>query len=255
VRILAVDTETCALGAGRDRIVQFCIEELVEDDSGDLRTVARWTQLVDPQRPIPRGATAIHGITDAMVEGQPTFADLAPRLRALFAPGSVFMAYNAGFDLGVLDLEFARCGQPPLSGLQVLDPLQIERRVLSRSLGPTYKRYTGRDLENAHTADADVRAMVEVLRHQRRVHADVLPRRLAELVGWPGERASRRPRRRHLVKGDDGIVRLGFGRHEGRPAHEVPDYLEWILEQDFPVRVKREVKAILQAGAQNTLQA
>lgn len=241
MHILAVDTETCALGPGRDRIVQFCVEEL----DGDLRTLSRWTQLVNPGRRIPAAATAIHGITDEMVRDEPRFEEVAGQLRGLFRPGSVFMAYNAAFDLGVLDLEFARCGQPPLTGIPVLDPLQVERRVTSRSLGPTYKRYTGRDLERAHTADADVAAMVEVLRRQREVHADLLPQRLGDLVGWPA--AERRPRRQpHLWKDEQGIVRLGFGKHAGRAAHEVPDYLAWMLEEDFPERVKRQARRLLE---------
>ena len=240
MHILAVDTETCALGSGRDCVVQFCAAEL----DGDLRELSRWTQLVDPGRPIPPGATAIHGITDAMVAGQPRFAEVAPRLRSLVRPDTVFMAYNAGFDLGVLNLEFARAGLPAIPATQpILDPLQVERKVTSRSLGPTYERYTGRKLEGAHTADADVAAMVEVLRRQRQVHADKLPATVAGLV----EVAQRRPvRRGHLYTDGEGIVRLGFGKHRDRPAQEVPDYLAWMLEEDFPERTKRRVKRLLE---------
>lgn len=182
VHIVAVDTETCALGPGRDRIVQFCAIEL----DGDLREQSRWTELVDPGCHIPAAATAIHGIGDAMVRGKPCFPAFAPRLRGLIGPHTVFMAYNASFDLGVLNLEFARCGVAPIPASQpVLDPLQLERRLTSRSLGPTYRRYTGRDLEGAHTADADAAAMVEVLRRQRQAHAGALPPRVEDLVGWP----------------------------------------------------------------------
>jgi len=242
VHILAIDTETCALGAGRDRIVQFCAEEL----DSELRTVSRWTQLVNPGRPIPSAATAIHGITNEMVRDQPSFAEVGPRLRALIRPETVFMAYNAAFDLGVLNLEFARCGLPLIPDAQgVLDPLQIERKVTSRSLGPTYKRYTGKELANAHTADADVGAMVEVLRRQREVHADILPPDLQDLVSWPHTES--RPRRKsHLWKDEAGIVRLGFGKHAGRAAHEVPEYLAWMLEEDFPERVKRTARRVLE---------
>lgn len=242
MHLVAVDTETCALGPGRDRLVQFCALEL----DGDLRETARWTELVDPGCRIPAAATAIHGITDAIVAGKPRFAHHAPRLRALVRPDTVFMAYNAGFDLGILNLEFARCGVAPIPDSQpVLDPLVLERRLTSRSLGPTYKRYTGRDLEGAHTADADAAAMVEVLRRQREVHADVLPPRLADLVGWPPQEP--RPRRRgHLYRDDAGVVRLGFGKHNGRPAHEVPDYLAWMLEAEFPERTKRAARRVLE---------
>jgi DNA polymerase-3 subunit epsilon len=241
-RILAVDTETCALGGGRDRVVQFCVAEL----DLQLQERARWTQLVNPGRPIPPMATAVHGITDAMVADAPRFAELAPRLRPLFGPRTVFMAYNAGFDLGVLNLEFQRAGVPALpDDLPVLDPLQVERAVTSRSLGPTYTRYTGQVLENAHTADADVAAMVEVLRRQRQAHADKLPADVLGLVGWPPPR-TRTARRGHLYEDDAGVVRLGFGKHAGRAAREVPAYLAWMLEEDFPERTKRAARRVLQ---------
>lgn len=241
MHVVAVDTETCALGPGRDRIVQFCAQEL----DGDLVAASTWTQLVNPGRPIPAAATAIHGITDEMVRREPPFAVVAPRLRRLFRPDTVFMAYNAGFDFGVLNAEFARAGVEPLPlDTPILDPLLIERRVTSRSLGPTFKRYTGQDLQNAHTADADVHAMVEVLRRQRQVHAGLLPGDLEDLVDWP--QAPTRPRRRgHLYKDEAGVVRLGFGRHAGRAAAEVPDYLHWMLEEDFPERTKRQVRRLL----------
>lgn len=241
MRILAIDTETCALGPGRDRIVQFCAQTLDEN----LQVLDTWTQLVNPERHIPAAATAIHGITDEMVRGQPTFHDIARRLRALFDRDTVFMAYNAAFDFGVLNTEFVRTGIDPLPIDQpILDPLRIERKVTSRSLGPTYKRYTGQDLQNAHTADADVHAMVEVLRQQRRVHADLLPADLEDLIDFP--EPTLRPRRRgHLYKDDDGIVRLGFGKHTGKAAAEVPDYLAWMLEEDFPERTKKQVRRVL----------
>lgn len=241
MHVVAIDTETCALGSGRDRIVQFCAQQL----DGDLRVLDTWTELVNPGRPIPAAATAIHGITNDMVRHVPPFAHFAPRLRGLFRPDTVFMAYNAGFDFGVLNSEFARAGVESLPiDTPILDPLLIERRVTSRSLGPTYRRYTGQNLQNAHTADADVHAMVEVLRRQRHVHADLLPPDLDDLVDWP--QAPTRPKRKgHLYKDESGVVRLGFGRHSGKAALDVPDYLAWMLEEDFPERTKRQVRRIL----------
>jgi DNA polymerase III subunit epsilon len=242
MRLVAIDTETCALGPGRDRIVQFCAQTL----DGDLNVLDTWTELVHPGRRIPAAATAVHGITDEMVAGKPIFAHFAGRLRDLFTRDTVFMAYNAGFDFGVLNGEFVRAGVEPLPIDQpVLDPLKIERKVTSRSLGPTFKRYTGRDLERAHTADADVHAMVEVLRRQRSVHADVLPADLEELIDFP--ESTLRPRRKgHLYKDEAGVVRLGFGKHAGKAALDVPDYLAWMLEEDFPERTKKAVRRVLE---------
>src|SRR5205085_3574768 len=87
VHIVAIDTETCALGPGRDRLVQFCAQQL----DGDLKVLDTWTELVNPGRPIPAAATAIHGITNEMVRTAQPFVLLAPRLRRLFRPDTVFM--------------------------------------------------------------------------------------------------------------------------------------------------------------------
>lgn len=183
MHVVALDTETCALGRGRDSIVQFCAVELDET----LRETARWTQLIDPGIRIPPFATRIHGISDADVRGAPRFAEIARPLRRLITPGSVFVAYNAAFDLGVLNLEFARCGVPGIPRDQpVLDPLLLERRLTPRNLGAVYRRYTGRELEGAHDAEADTLGMIEILRHQRVVHRDRMPEGLAETVEWLG---------------------------------------------------------------------
>ncbi len=180
MHLVALDTETCALGSGRDRVVQFCAVELDED----LNILSEWTELVHPGRRIPAAATAVHGITDEMVYGKPPFAHFAPRLRARFHPDTVFIAYNAAFDFGVLNGEFARCGVP------------------------------------------------------------VLPAHLDEVVDWPGQ-AIRPTRRSHLYKDEAGVVRLGFAKHQGKPALDVPDYLAWMLEEDFPERTKSQVRRVL----------
>lgn len=179
VHLLAVDTETCALGPGRDRLVQFCAMELDEN----LVEHARWTQLIHPERSIPPGATAIHGITNAMVQDAPRFRDVAMQLRRLIRPDTIFIAYNAGFDLGILNQEFQRAGVLGIPAHQtVLDPLLLERRITRCNLGATYRRYTGKPLENAHTADADTEAMITVLRGQLRRHAHVVGATVSEAL-------------------------------------------------------------------------
>jgi len=82
-----------------------------------------------------------------MVRGVPTFAVFAPRLRR--CSGRTPCSWRTTpASTSVLNGEFARCGVEPLPlDTPILDPLLIERRVTSRSLGPTYKRYTGKALQ------------------------------------------------------------------------------------------------------------
>jgi hypothetical protein len=62
---------------------------------------------INPQVPIEDGATAVHGITDADVAGEPTFGAFAEQLLAVLA-GRRVVVYNAEFDGGVLQREFER---------------------------------------------------------------------------------------------------------------------------------------------------
>jgi len=98
-RIAVVDTETTGLHAGRDRVVEIAVMLLeVDPGSGQLLGVLETYQaLNDPGLPIPRQATAIHGITDAMVRGQRIDA---PRVARLLAGADLVVAHNCGFDRG-----------------------------------------------------------------------------------------------------------------------------------------------------------
>ena len=157
-----VDVETT--GASADfghRIIEIGIARI---EGG--RVVAEYEHLLDPQRKISAGVTAFTGITQAMVMGQPTFADELPRMLDLMR-GCVVVGHNVRFDLGFLRKEFRRCRQDIVTCLgdhPVMDTVRIARRrfgrggnglqVLSRRLGvyPTV----------AHRALPDVQTTVSV---------------------------------------------------------------------------------------------
>lgn len=84
-----------------------------------------WTTLVDPERPV--AATHVHGITDAMVRGQPPFAHVLPAFTAC-CTGAVPIAHNATFDLSFLRMECTRVLQPPPLHT-ALDTLCLARRT------------------------------------------------------------------------------------------------------------------------------
>jgi len=88
---LFLDTETTGLSPSRgDRIVEVAIV----DDTGH----ALIDTLIDPQRPIPYGASSIHGISDSMVRGKPTLADLMPEIRRVVSSEHIVI-YNSSFDV------------------------------------------------------------------------------------------------------------------------------------------------------------
>ncbi len=97
-----LDLETTGGSAVHDRITEIAavrVENGVE--------VARWSTLVNPGVSIPPFIQSLTGITDAMVEDAPTFAQVAPRLLELL-DGAVFVAHNVRFDHGFVVNELAR---------------------------------------------------------------------------------------------------------------------------------------------------
>ncbi|MBM3223227.1 MAG: WYL domain-containing protein [Candidatus Tectomicrobia bacterium] len=97
--------------------------------------VARFESLVHPQRPMPSGALAVHGITDAMLADAPSFATLLPEIYALLQD-AVLVAHNARFDVGFLRHEWQRAGQtfPFLAVADTLALAQARYRFRHNSL-------------------------------------------------------------------------------------------------------------------------
>jgi DNA polymerase III epsilon subunit family exonuclease len=125
-----VDVETT--GASADfghRVIEIGIARV---EGGQI--VAQYEQLLDPQRRISAGVTALTGISQDMVEGKPTFQDEFPRMRELMQ-GAVVVGHNVRFDLGFLYREFRRAGQQiveAIGDVPVLDTVRIARRRFGR---------------------------------------------------------------------------------------------------------------------------
>jgi DNA polymerase-3 subunit epsilon/CBS domain-containing protein len=100
------DTETTSLDVKRARIVEIGAVALI---NGRLEESTTFSTLVDPGEPIPAEAVAVHGISDAMVRGQPGFAE-ACRQYQQFAGRHAVLGYSLGFDFAVLKSEHQRDG-------------------------------------------------------------------------------------------------------------------------------------------------
>ncbi|NLF73766.1 MAG: WYL domain-containing protein [Candidatus Anammoximicrobium sp.] len=120
---VAFDLETTGLFPVVDRIVEFGVVRFRLDGRG----LGTWEQLVDPECLIPPEVTDIHGITDAMVRGQPTLSQALPGfLDFLRPPDTVLLAHNAPFDLGFLAFAAAKTGLA-LPANPVIDTLDLAR--------------------------------------------------------------------------------------------------------------------------------
>jgi DNA polymerase III subunit epsilon len=221
--LCAVDVETTGTDPRADRIIEVGAVRL--EPGGHVRVLE---QLVNPLRPIPPQATAVHGIGDAHVAGRPPFAAVAPGL-ATFLADVDLAGFNLPFDLLFLSAEFARAGQEfDLAGRALIDALAVYRRKEPRNLSAAVQFYLGRRHTGGHRAAADARAALQVLDAQLTRYRD-LPARPQDLhrALVPVDVGGR------LRRDADGRLALAFGRHAGRPLAEValadPAYLTWVL--------------------------
>lgn len=122
-QIVSVDTETTGFGP-KARVI-----EVAAIRWRDGVEIERFQTLVNPGIPVPEEATKIHGITDAMLVGQPGPAEAFPRLLA-FVGGSDVVAHNAKFDIDMIDQELARLGFARLENKAVCT-LKIAREQLA----------------------------------------------------------------------------------------------------------------------------
>lgn len=93
---VVIDTETTGLSANRDGIIELSAIRFEE-----FRPVAGWTTLINPGQRIPAEASAVNNITDAMVSGAPTVAQVAQSF-ADFCGTAPIVGYNLPFDLKFL---------------------------------------------------------------------------------------------------------------------------------------------------------
>ena len=157
---IAADVETTGLSAADGhRVCEFAMLRFLRGT-----VIDSFVSLVNPLRPIDPGASAVNGITDAMVAGAPTFADLLPRILDFLADDPLVF-HNAPFDLSFLRSE-ARIAGGSWPGNRVIDTLTLARRTgrfRSHSL-PTICRELGIGA-SFHRAEADAWAAGKLLLH------------------------------------------------------------------------------------------
>lgn len=130
-----------------------------------LRVTERFSTLVDPERPIPAHITALTGIDDPMVRGQPVIDMALPGFIG-FAREDVLVAHNAPFDLRFLNHERLRLRDGYFTQ-PWLDTLVLSRRLLNGMVPRhdlrTLARWTGAAVTPSHRALADAEATAHVL--------------------------------------------------------------------------------------------
>ena len=253
--IVFFDLETTGVNVGTDHIVEICLLKVNPDQTTE--------QLVHRVRPvgsdgktihIPEFTTAIHGISDADVADKPSFTQLAPEI-ASFIGDADLAGYNSNkFDVPLLVEEFLRAGLKfDLKARRLIDVQNIFHKMEQRTLKAAYRFYCGKNLDHAHSADADTMATYEVLMAQLDRYQDseytapdgsvskpivnnieqlsqfTCNSQWADLVG-------------HIGYDKQHREIFNFGKHKGKTLESVfnvePAYYDWMMKADFPLSTK-----------------
>ena len=194
-----------------DKIVELCFIEI--NDSFEL--LSQGESLIDPEIPIPSGASAVHGITNRRVEDEPTIEQYMsmkgnPMLKA---HPSVLIAHNASFD-------FRYLGPWMQDGSETLCTMRLAKKLYpgldSYKLQALKYSLDLPDVEgDAHRAGADVEMLLNLVSHMS-ISSGLDLQGLLE-----------------LSKAPITIEKLSFGKHKDKALKDVPlDYFQWLLKQD-----------------------
>ena len=236
------DLETTGITIGSDRIVEISILKLMPDGEKLI-----YTKRVNPEIPIPAGASKVHGIFDQDVAHEPVFKQLAPEINA-FIGNADLAGYNSNkFDIPMLVDEFLRVGVAfDMKGRRMVDVQNIFHKMEQRTLAAAYKFYCNKEIENAHSAEADILATFAVFEAQLQryptlakdvdgLHQFTAMTQNVDLAG-------------RIVFNEKKEEVFNFGKHKGRPVSDVfskePSYYEWMMNGDFPAETKQVLTAL-----------
>ena len=246
------DIESTGLNIATDRIVEISIVKVSPGAPGCPNDVEVKTRRINPTISIPADATAVHGITDEDVKDCPRFSQIAKSL-AQFMQGCDIAGYNSNkFDIPLLAEEFLRAGVDfDFRKRNLVDVQNIFHKKEQRTLKAAYKFYCGRNLDNAHSAEADTMATYEVLEAQLDRYAgdeeDPLVNDVEALSKYSTSSRFVDYAGRIVLDDKDEPV-FNFGKHKGRPVKEVlahePSYYNWMMEGDFTLDTKRQLTQI-----------
>lgn len=248
------DLETTGTTINTDRIIEIAVLKLMPGGE-----VLRKYHLVNPGIPIPAESSAVHGIKNEDVQGKPSFKELAKDY-AKFLEGCDLSGFNIlKFDVPLLVEEFLRAGVDfDYSRRRIIDSQRIFHFMEKRNLSAAVRFYCERDLDNAHSAEADAQAAMNVLigqvkryQHQEvtdgmghvigriennmKVLGDLSRNGLVDLAG-------------RMILDQKGEPIFNFGKHRLKPVVQVlkeePSYYEWLMNGDFSLDTKRKLTEI-----------
>ena len=237
------DLETTGTNINSDRIVEICYLIVYPNGNEESKTMR-----INPEMHIPEASSAIHGIYDADVADCPTFKDVAKSI-ANDLEGCDLAGFNSNrFDIPLLAEEFLRAGVDiDMMKRKFIDVQVIYHKLEQRTLSAAYKFYCDKNLEDAHTAEADTRATYEVLKAQLDRYPEVLENDMKFLADYSSYNKNVDFAGR-IVYNEQGVEVFNFGKYKGMPVAEIlkkdVGYFGWLMQGDFTLNTKNVLTKI-----------
>ena len=240
--IIFFDLETTGINVASDRIVEISYLKVDLNGNESSRTLR-----VNPGRPIPQEASNIHGISDDDVKDSPGFNEVGKTIARDFE-GCDLAGYNSvKFDIPLLAEEFLRAGiEIDLKRRKFVDVQIIFMKMEQRTLAAASKFFLGKELKDAHSAEADTMATYEILQAQLDRYSN-LENDISMLADFSAHNRNVDFAGR-IIYNDEDVEVFNFGKHKGKPVIDVlandPGYYGWMMKGDFPLYTKKVLTSI-----------
>ena len=234
--IVFFDLETTGTNIVTDRIVEISYLKISPNGREESKTIR-----INPEMHIPEQVTAIHGITDEEVADCPRFKEVAREIARDFE-GCDLAGYNSNrFDIPLLAEEFLRAEVDiDMKKRKFVDVQVVFHKMEQRTLSAAYKFYCEKNLDNAHSAEADTRATYEVLMAQLDRYPE-LKNEIAFLSGFTTQNNNADFAGR-IIYNEKGEEIINFGKYKGQKVSDVLKidigYYGWIMSSDFTLDTK-----------------
>ena len=240
--IVFFDLETTGINIATDRIVEISILKIFPNGNKESKT---W--LVNPEIKISEEAVAVHGITNEKIASEPNFKQLAFQIHEMISDSDLAGFNSNRFDIPLLAEELLRAGIDfDMQNRKAIDVQVIFHKKEQRTLSAGYKFYCGKDLEDAHSAEADTLATYEILKAQLDKYKEI-----ENSVDALSEFSSHRERADFagfILFDDKRREIFSFGKYKGRIVEDVlkenPGYNSWIQNAEFPLYTKKVMRKI-----------
>ena len=237
------DLETTGTNVATDRIVEICILKVNPDASKETISMR-----INPEIPIPIETSEIHGIYDIDIADAPVFSAVAQKIKDFIGDADL-AGYNSNkFDVPLLVEEFLRTDvQFDMESRKFVDVQNIFHKKEQRTLVAAYQFYCSKELDNAHSAEADTIATYEILEAQLDRYPDI-EGEVDFLMDYSTMGPKTADFARRIGIDENGIEIFNFGKNKGSSVEEVfrrePGYYSWMMKGDFPEYTKQVITRI-----------